>query len=108
LFLISLAGIPPLAGFIGKLFIFKAAIDRGGIGVWLAVVMVINSVISVVYYVGVVRPMYFEDVEEPVRPLRLPALVTAVVGAAAVTILVVGILPDLFARFPRLSTLLGP
>src|SRR5213078_2927088 len=45
-FLVSLAGVPPFAGFWGKFFIFRAAIDRGSLGPWLAAAMVINSVIS--------------------------------------------------------------
>jgi NADH-quinone oxidoreductase subunit N len=107
MFLISLSGIPPFAGFWGKFFIFRAAIDRGGAGPWLAIAMVVNSVISLVYYMSIVRSMFFEPVAEPVRPIRTPVLVTAVVGLAAVGVLAVGIFPDLFAHFPRLSTLIG-
>ena len=107
MFLISLAGIPPLAGFWAKFFIFKAAIERAGIGPWLAGAMVVNSVISLVYYISIVRPMFFEPAGEPVRPFRLPALLTGVVALAAVTVLAVGIFPDLFAHFPRISTLIG-
>jgi NADH-quinone oxidoreductase subunit N len=107
MFLISLSGIPPFAGFWGKFFIFRAAIDRGGVGPWLAIAMVVNSVISLVYYMGIVRSMFFEPVAEPVRPIRTPVLVTAVVGLAAAGVLAVGIFPDLFAHFPRLSTLIG-
>jgi NADH:ubiquinone oxidoreductase subunit 2 (subunit N) len=69
--------------------------------------MVVNSVISLVYYMGIVRSMFFEPVAEPVRPIRTPVLVTAVVGLAAAGVLAVGIFPDLFAHFPRLSTLIG-
>jgi NADH-quinone oxidoreductase subunit N len=106
-FLISLAGIPPFAGFWGKFFIFRAAIDAGGWGPWLAVAMVVNSVISLVYYVSIVREMYLQPVAEPVRPVRAPVLVTAVVGMAAVAVVAVGILPQLLARFPEVSTLVG-
>jgi NADH-quinone oxidoreductase subunit N len=107
MFLVSLAGVPPFAGFWGKLFIFSAAIDFGSYGPWLAVAMVVNSVISVVYYFLIAKEMWLEPVAEPVRPLRIPRLVTTVVGAAAVAVLAVGILPDLFAHFPRLSTLIA-
>jgi NADH-quinone oxidoreductase subunit N len=102
MFLISLAGIPPFAGFWGKFFIFQAAIfaDQA----WLAVVMVVNSVISLYYYAAVVRQMYFVEVPEA-RPLRVPALVAGVVMLAAVAILAVGFFPDLFARFPPGATL---
>jgi NADH-quinone oxidoreductase subunit N len=108
LFLISLAGIPPLAGFWAKFFIFTAAIDAGGAGPWLAVGMVVNSVISLVYYLSIVRAMYFEPVAEPVIPMRTPAPVMAVVGLAAAAVVVVGILPQLIAQFPPASTLIGP
>jgi NADH-quinone oxidoreductase subunit N len=107
MFLISLAGIPPLAGFWGKFFIFTVAIDRGGVGPWLAIAMVINSVISLVYYISIVREMFFEPVAEPVRPLRAGALLTAVVSLTAAGVVAVGVFPDLFAHFPRLSTLVG-
>jgi len=107
MFLISLAGIPPFAGFWGKFFIFRAAIDRGGIGPWLAIAMVVNSVISLVYYISIVRTMFFEPVAEPVRPIRAPALVTGVVGLAAAGVVAVGLFPQLFAHFPPLSTLVG-
>jgi len=107
MFLVSLAGIPPMAGFWGKFFIFRAAIDRGGIGPWLAVAMVVNSVISLVYYLFIAREMFFEPLTEPVRPLRTPATVTAVVLLAAGGVLAVGLFPSLFAHFPPLSTLLG-
>jgi NADH-quinone oxidoreductase subunit N len=105
MFLVSLGGVPPLAGFWGKLFVFKAAIDAGGIGPWLAIAMVVNSVISLVYYIGIVRAMYFEAVTEPVRPVRAPMPVRAVVGLATVVVLAVGVFPPLFTRFPPLSTL---
>jgi NADH-quinone oxidoreductase subunit N len=102
MFMISLAGVPPLAGFWGKLFIFQAAIAAEQ--AWLAVVMVVNSVISLYYYVGIVRQMFFVEVPEA-RPLRAPALVTAVVTLAAVAVLAVGVFPDLLARFPQGATL---
>lgn len=102
LFLLSLAGIPPLAGFWGKFFIFDAAIS--GDGAWLAGVMVVNSVISVYYYVGIVRQMFFVDAAEP-RPFRAPAAVMGVVLLATAAVLAVGIFPDLFATFPPSATL---
>ncbi|MGH2686965.1 MAG: NADH-quinone oxidoreductase subunit N, partial [Actinomycetota bacterium] len=101
-FMISLAGIPPLAGFWGKFFIFSASVEANQ--AWLAVIMVVNSVISLYYYVAIVRQMYFVDVPEA-RPLRAPIGVAAVVAIAAVTILAVGIVPDLLARFPEGATL---
>jgi NADH:ubiquinone oxidoreductase subunit 2 (subunit N) len=69
--------------------------------------MVINSVISLVYYISIVRAMFFEPVAEPVRPIRAGVLLTGVVALAAAGIVAVGVFPDLFAHFPRLSTLIS-
>ncbi|MBI3013996.1 MAG: NADH-quinone oxidoreductase subunit N [Candidatus Tectomicrobia bacterium] len=84
LFLLSLAGIPPTAGFVGKFYIFSAAIQAGHIG--LAVVGVLTSVVSLYYYLGVIVFMYMRD---PVDlPERRPsaALVTALALAVAGTV----------------------
>jgi NADH-quinone oxidoreductase subunit N len=105
--LVSLAGIPPMAGFWGKFFIFTAAIDRGGIGTWLAIAMVVNSVVSLVYYISIARAMYFEPVQEPVRPFRPGALASGVALAASLGVLAVGIFPALLTRFPSVSVLVG-
>jgi NADH-quinone oxidoreductase subunit N len=106
-FMISLAGVPPTGGFWAKILIFRAAIDRGGsLGVWLAVLMLVNSVISVAYYFAVPRQMIFKEPADA-APLRAPWLVTAVVSVATVAIVVLFILPNPFARLAELSTLVG-
>jgi NADH-quinone oxidoreductase subunit N len=97
LFLLSLAGIPPLAGFWAKFRIFQAAISTDQ--AWLAVVMVINSVVSLYYYVAIVREMFFVDVPGANR-LRVPVGVAGVAALSAVAVVAVGFFPDLFARFP--------
>src|SRR5918996_5399295 len=97
MFLISLAGIPPFAGFWGKFFIFQAAISAGQ--AWLAVVMVVNSVISLYYYVAIVREMFFVDVPGA-RRLRAPLGAAGVAALSAFAVVAVGVFPDLFARFP--------
>src|SRR5215216_594480 len=58
-FMVSLGGIPPTAGFWAKFVVFRVAIEAGGVGVALAVVMVVNSVISLYYYLAVTRTMIF-------------------------------------------------
>lgn len=105
-FMVSLAGVPPTGGFWAKLLIFQAAIDRGGIGVALAIVMLVNSVISVVYYFAVPRTMIFLEPEEP-EPLRTSWLVTAVVALAMVVVVAIFILPNAFAHLGDVSTLVG-
>ena len=102
MFLVSLAGLPPLAGFWAKVFIFNAAISGGQ--VWLAGAIVVNSVISIAYYFLIAKQMFFVEAAEE-RPFRAPALVTGVVALAAVAILAVGLFPDLFATFPPGATL---
>ena len=57
IFMLSLVGIPPLAGFAGKYYLFSAAIEQGYI--WLVVVAILTSVISLYYYAGVIKQMYF-------------------------------------------------
>jgi NADH-quinone oxidoreductase subunit N len=62
MFMFSLAGIPPFAGFFGKYFLFKATIDAGF--TWLTLVAVITSVISVYFYLSVIVQMYFKERED--------------------------------------------
>jgi NADH-quinone oxidoreductase subunit N len=90
-FLLSLAGVPGTAGFAGKFFIFRAAIDSNLIG--LAVIGVLTTVISFYYYLYVIVQMYMHDPSEEftdVHPGR--ALHSAAIAALAGT-LYLGILP---------------
>jgi NADH-quinone oxidoreductase subunit N len=106
-FMISLAGVPPTGGFWGKLLIFQAAIERGGtLGPALAVVMLVNSVVSVFYYLVVPRQMFLRDAADRSR-LRVPGLVTAVVVLAMVAILAIFVVPNAVARLAEISTLVG-
>ena len=68
IFMFSLAGIPPLAGFFAKLYVFLAAIDADLVA--LAVIGVLASVVGAYYYVRIVKVMYFDEAEEPLdRPV---------------------------------------
>ena len=67
-FLLSLAGIPPLAGFIGKFYVFSSAIQAGFIG--FAVVAALNSAVAAFYYFKIVRVMYLVEPEENSKPIR--------------------------------------
>jgi len=84
IFLISLTGLPPTAGFIGKLYLFSALLIKGGTWYWLlAVVGVLNSVVSLFYYARVMRAMYLEKAPADAKPVRgvNPASVLATVMA---------------------------
>ncbi len=103
-FMVSLAGVPPTGGFWAKLLIFQVGIQRGGIGVVLAVAMVINSVISVGYYFLIPRAMIFEEAEDEAR-FRSPILVTAVVAVAMIALLVIFVVPNAIYRLGEVSSL---
>jgi NADH-quinone oxidoreductase subunit N len=93
IFFLSLVGIPPLAGFVGKYLLFMAAIQKGYY--WLVMVAVLTSVISLFYYMNVVKQMYCRKPtqHDPVKvswSLRL-ALVLSLIGVIAV-----GVYPNPF------------
>jgi NADH-quinone oxidoreductase subunit N len=90
-FMLSLAGMPLTAGFVGKFRIFAVAIDAGY--VWLAILGVLNSLVSFYYYLGVLVQMYMAEGGALAVPLRQrPVLVATIVLAVAGT-LAIGILP---------------
>ncbi len=90
--LLSLAGIPPTAGFVGKLWLFASVLEGDGELIWLAAVGVINSVISVSYYWKVIRAMYFTDSPTEEQLPISPALGVAL-GVSVAGVLFVGIFP---------------
>ncbi len=103
IFMLSLTGIPPLAGFAGKLYVFTAAVREGYYV--LAVIGVLNSAISAAYYVRVLIAMYLTPgAEAPERQERQPYLLTSIVVSAVVTVLV-GVFPALWMQLARLSFL---
>jgi NADH-quinone oxidoreductase subunit N len=92
-FLVSLAGIPPTAGFFGKLYIFSAAIDAELY--WLVVIGMINSVIAAYYYLRVMVYMYMRE-PRPGAVLAVPmrsGMVNAALILAAVFVLFLGLAP---------------
>jgi len=92
LFMLSLGGIPPTAGFMGKFWLFGAAIDAGY--VWLAVIGVLNSAISLYYYIRIVVFMYVKKDTAGSEPTTSPALAVALAVAVIATI-VLGVYPRL-------------
>jgi len=90
-FLFSLTGIPPFAGFIGKWLIFAAVVRQGGFWyVLLAVIGALNSAVSLFYYARIIKAMYLEEATDE-RPLAVPAVYTGVLVALAVPVFVLGV-----------------
>lgn len=89
--MLSMAGIPPLAGFFGKYYIFSEAIRNGHL--WLTVLAVINSIVSVYYYMKVVLAMYTKDSVETAFTLK-PAY-SFVIGFCILLLFLAGIFPSL-------------
>lgn len=102
-FMISLVGFPTTAGFVGKLLIFGAAIEKGY--VWLAIAGVINSVISLYYYLNVIRHMYFMPPKVS-KPVVVPAAIWAVIGVAVVLVFGLGLAFEPLIELTRSVTLL--
>ncbi|MFQ6016524.1 MAG: NADH-quinone oxidoreductase subunit N [Anaerolineae bacterium] len=90
-FLLSLAGIPPTVGFVGKLFIFSAAIRANLL--WLAVIGVLNSVISVYVYVRVIVAMFMKEPEEVLPPVPLSFPSGLALAIAFTGTLIFGVFP---------------
>ena len=99
-FMLSLGGIPPTAGFMGKFWLFGAAIEAGY--VWLAVIGVLNSAISLYYYIRIVVFMYLKKETTGSEPTASPGL-TFTLAAAVVATIVLGIYPRLLFELAELS-----
>ncbi|MFQ5855725.1 MAG: NADH-quinone oxidoreductase subunit N [Anaerolineae bacterium] len=100
IFFLSLVGIPPTAGFIGKFVVFVSAIDAKLYG--LAVIGVVNGVISVVYYFGVVKEMFFLG-ETDAEPLRVGTWLQAALVVSLIMTLVIGLYPEPFVELANSS-----
>jgi NADH-quinone oxidoreductase subunit N len=101
LFLLSLTGIPPLVGFVGKLYLIEAAVNAGYI--WLAAIVVLNSAVAAYYYLSVVIAMFMRDPVKPVpawerRPYLSLSLFVATVGT-----IFLGVFPSFALDFARVS-----
>lgn len=101
IFLFSLMGIPPTAGFAGKFYIFAGAVKSGYI--WLAVIGVLNSAVSLYYYLRVIVYMYFKDPQEDYNwvTMHLGAVVSIVI--AIVGVLYLGVIPGKLMEMAKLA-----
>jgi NADH-quinone oxidoreductase subunit N len=94
IFMLALAGIPPTAGFMGKLYLFAAAVEGGYI--WLTVIAVVMSAVSLFYYFRIVVQMYLKDGEEegaaPAEMLR-DRWTEAMIAVCVAATLAIGVWP---------------
>ncbi len=106
LFLFSLAGIPPLAGFTSKFFLFSSAI--GGVDgvtsqwVWLAFIAILNSAISLYYYARVVKAMYVEKGSSDEK-IVVPKAFTVAIAICVLFVIVLGVYPQLIFDYCELA-----
>jgi NADH-quinone oxidoreductase subunit N len=99
IFMFSLAGIPPLAGWYGKLAIFLALIEPGSIaGYVLAVLVGLSSVIALFYYARVTRVMWVDEVPDgDTTEIKVPVSISAALVITVAITLVVGVVPQILA-----------
>jgi NADH-quinone oxidoreductase subunit N len=102
IFLVSLTGLPPTAGFIGKLYLFVALLNSGWI--WLAVVGALNSVIALYYYIRVLRNVFLRTTEQAAAPLQIGRLEGAVVLLLLVPTILLGLYFSPLAALAQAST----
>ena len=91
--LLSLAGVPPLAGFVGKLLVLLSTVESGR--VWLAALGALNVAISLYYYLMVVKRMYMDAPRNP-SPIPVSGLTRAALAGLVLGILVVGLVQEPF------------
>jgi NADH-quinone oxidoreductase subunit N len=101
-FLLSLGGIPPLAGFIGKFFLFSAAVamDDQHLGLlWLVILAIAMSAVSFYYYLRVLKQAYVEDAAPEAGAIRVPPLTLLALVVLAALVVLFGCAPTLLTQF---------
>jgi NADH-quinone oxidoreductase subunit N len=101
IFLLSLGGFPPTAGFIAKWYVFSAAVAAGY--AWLAILGVLTSVIAVSFYLRVIVMMYMTPTEQPVQPPGVPKIAGLALAVSAILVVYLGILPTRVLDWARAS-----
>jgi NADH-quinone oxidoreductase subunit N len=96
LLMLSLAGLPPTAGFYAKLAVFNAAVSAGHL--WLAVAAVLLSLVGAYYYLRIVKLMYFDDPTQP-EPVRARLSSAVLMSVNGLALLVFGVAPELLMEF---------
>jgi len=107
IFMFSLAGIPPFAGWFAKFTMFRSVFDANTpAATVLGLIAAVSSVIAFFYYARVVREMWFHPIAEGVdaSPIRTPVALNAAVVLCATVVLVIGVYPEPFARLGELAS----
>lgn len=98
-FMLSLAGIPPLAGFFGKFYIFASALNAAHGLLWLVVLAIAMSAVSLYYYLKVLKSIYVAEPSDDAAPVRVPVIQQAVLGVIALGVVVLGCAPEPLLRW---------
>jgi NADH-quinone oxidoreductase subunit N len=99
LFMFAVSGFPPTAGFFGKFYLFSSAVESGFVG--LAVIGVLNSLVSVYYYFRVIKTSYFDEPFGNYTPATVTPMAIAVIIIAAVGTLSIGLFPEQLMNLTR-------
>jgi len=94
-FLLSLAGIPPLVGFMAKYYVFASAIAAGGF-LWLVLIGVLTSVIALFYYAYIIKQMYFVEAPETADKVRVAPMLATTIALTFLGTIAVGVYPQPF------------
>jgi NADH-quinone oxidoreductase subunit N len=97
--LLSLAGIPPAAGFFGKFFLFQAAVNSNLTG--LAIIGVLNSIVALYYYLVVIKVMYVDQGKDEDQPIAITRPYAWVLGITSVVVLFLGVVPTQIIDWAR-------
>ena len=101
IFMFSLTGLPPTGGFVAKFYIFRALIEYGDMYFYLALIGLINGVISLYYYMRVVKAMYFGKMEIPENIHNAPVNVTVLLSLLALPLLFAWMFGDPLSEYAQ-------
>lgn len=110
IFFLSLAGIPPLAGWFAKFAMFRSVMTAGGdAAIWLAIIAALNSVVAFYYYAKVVKTVWMDSVPDELQSQvgqeeRVPGSLRLAMGLSALAVVLVGIFPGLSTFFSEATT----